>query len=396
MFICVAGKNNIAVDVLEYLIRINNGRYELGVVCNKTETGKNSWQKSLRFFSQRCNVPEYHLEDMYMRDDLIFISLEFDKIVNPDLFKDARLYNIHFSLLPSYKGMYTSAIPILNGEEMVGVTFHEIDKGIDTGNIIAQKKIKVDQQDTSRDLYSKYISNGTQLVLSQIENVIQDKVHAYPQEAKGSTYYSKKYIDYSNLKIDLRQTALGIQKQIRAFSFREYQLPVVCGKKIIDSKITDIRSLKKAGTIVEQNENGIMFASVDYNIILYIDRFYELLEACKTGDLDLVKDICSVKKHINECDEHGWTPLMVATYNNQKKVVDYLLINGADIFAVNNNGTNLLMYAKAAYLQYDDIELLKKFFDLGVDIEREDYRGKNLESYLKDDGYKLDELLSKM
>lgn len=396
MFICVAGKNNIAVDVLEYLIRINNGRYELGVVCNKTETGKNSWQKSLRFFSQRCNVPEYHLEDMYMRDDLIFISLEFDKIVNPDLFKDARLYNIHFSLLPSYKGMYTSAIPILNGEEMVGVTFHEIDKGIDTGNIIAQIKIKVDQQDTSRDLYSKYISNGTQLVLSQIENVIQDKVHAYPQEAKGSTYYSKKYIDYSNLKIDLRQTALGIQKQIRAFSFREYQLPVVCGKKMIDSKITDIRSLKKAGTIVEQNENGIMFASVDYNIILYIDRFYELLEACKTGDLDLVKDICSVKKHINECDEHGWTPLMVATYNNQKKVVDYLLINGADIFAVNNNGTNLLMYAKAAYLQYDDIELLKKFFDLGVDIEREDYRGKNLESYLKDDGYKLDELLSKM
>lgn len=396
MFICVAGKNNIAVDVLEYLIRINNGRYELGVVCNKTETGKNSWQKSLRFFSQRFNVPEYHLEDMYMRDDLIFISLEFDKIVNPDLFKDARLYNIHFSLLPSYKGMYTSAIPILNGEEMVGVTFHEIDKGIDTGNIIAQKKIKIDQQDTSRDLYLKYISNGTQLVLSQIENVIQDKVHAYPQEAKGSTYYSKKYIDYSNLKIDLCQTALGIQKQIRAFSFREYQLPVVCVKKIIDSKITDIRSLKKAGTIVEQNENGIMFASVDYNIILYIDRFYELLEACKTGDLDLVKDICSVKKHINECDEHGWTPLMVATYNNQKKVVDYLLINGADIFAVNNNGTNLLMYAKAAYLQYNDIELLKKFFDLGVDIEREDYRGKNLESYLKDDGYKLDELLNKM
>ena len=139
-----------------------------------------------------------------------------------------------------------------------------------------------------------------------------------------------------------------------------------------------------------------MFASVDYNIILYVDRFYELLEACKTGDLDLVKDICSVKKHINECDEHGWTPLMVATYNNQKKVVDYLLINGADIFAVNNNGTNLLMYAKAAYLQYNDIELLKKFFDLGVDIEREDYRGKNLESYLKDDGYKLDELLNKM
>lgn len=52
MFICVAGKNNIAVDVLEYLIRINNGRYELGVVCNKTETGK-IHGKNLYVFSRK-------------------------------------------------------------------------------------------------------------------------------------------------------------------------------------------------------------------------------------------------------------------------------------------------------------------------------------------------------
>lgn len=47
--------------------------------------------------------------------------------------------------------MYTSAMVLLNGEEYTGVTFHRIDKGIDTGEIIAQQKIKIDYEDNCRD-----------------------------------------------------------------------------------------------------------------------------------------------------------------------------------------------------------------------------------------------------
>ena len=157
MFICIAGKNNIAVNVLEYLVKNNNKRYELGVVCNKTEKGINTWQKSLRYFAKKYNVKEYRIENIYQINQLLFISLEFDRIINTQYFKDARLYNIHFSLLPKYRGMYTSAFPILNGEEKSGVTLHKIDNGIDTGDIISQICFELSPMITSRELDRKSV-----------------------------------------------------------------------------------------------------------------------------------------------------------------------------------------------------------------------------------------------
>lgn len=391
MFVCIAGKNNIAVDILEYLIINCRKRYELGVVCNKNENGINGWQKSLRYFAKKYDIREYSLEELYEKRDLIFISLEFERIVNPKLFlRDARLYNIHFSLLPQYKGMYTSAIPILNGEQYVGVTFHKIDSGIDTGEIICQKKFELSSKWTCRELYLQYIKYGTKLVLDCIENVLQDKISCVPQSSQKSTYYSKKYIDYSNLVIDLNQTADGINRQLRAFTFREYQMPEVYGEKIICSQITDIRSKQKPGTIISRNSSAMMVATIDYNILLFLDRFNDLMDACKRGDLTTVKEICSIAKHINESDEHGWTPLIVATYNNHIDIVEYLLLNGANIFAKNNNGTNLLMYAKEAYILYGERKLFDLFCELGLSPKETDYSGKNLEDYLSISNDKID------
>ncbi|MCI9077139.1 MAG: hypothetical protein HFH10_15435 [Dorea sp.] len=392
--ICVAGKNNIAVAVLEYLVKNRRDRYELGIICNQNESGKNTWQKSLRFYARQNGISEYRLEEIYTIRNLIFISLEFDSIVRPERFADARLYNIHFSLLPQYKGMYTSAVPILNGEEYVGVTFHKIDRGIDTGDIIAQKRFELKDSYTSRDLYAQYISNGTKLVLEHIEAVIENRVYAVPQPQSKSSYYSKFYIDYTDLKIDLRQTADMIKRQIRAFSFREYQLPVVYGHQIIAAEITDTKSTKKPGTVLTEQEHGMVVSTIDYNILLHFDRFEELLDACQCGDLSKVKDICVVDAHINAANGKGWTPLIVATYNNHLDIVRYLLVNGADPHARSNNGTNLLMYAKDAYLNSGSIELFRLFYNMGIDVKEQDYAGKDLAFYLQKDGLNVEDLIN--
>ena len=60
--ICVAGKNDIAVFLLEYLIKKNvSNQFELCVTCNKSETGKNGWQRSLRFFARQNSIREMEL-----------------------------------------------------------------------------------------------------------------------------------------------------------------------------------------------------------------------------------------------------------------------------------------------------------------------------------------------
>ncbi|MDP4206940.1 MAG: hypothetical protein Q8859_13210, partial [Bacteroidota bacterium] len=103
--LCIAGKNNIAVEILEYSLNFFKAN-EICVIPNQTDSGKNTWQKSLIFYSKLLNIDIVSLEDIYNIPELIFFSLEFNKIINPNLFTSKKLFNIHFSLLPKYKGMY--------------------------------------------------------------------------------------------------------------------------------------------------------------------------------------------------------------------------------------------------------------------------------------------------
>lgn len=245
---------------------------------------------------------------------------------------------------------------------------------------------------TCREVYFSYIKYGTALVLKNMPNLLGGKEISYPQAVIGSSYYSKKALDYSNITIDLNQTADGIERQIRAFTFREYQLPEVFGKKVFHAEITNVRSIQKAGTVVLENKISCMMSTIDYNIVFYFDRLEELLVACKIGDLQQVQEICFLKKYLNEKNKYGWSPLIVATYANRIDVVKYLIVNGADIYATNSNGTNLLMYAKEAYKKYRDNTLFKLYLKLGLSVGQKDYYGYDVKHYLDNEGISLEEL----
>ena len=390
-FICIAGKNNIAVDVLQEAIR-RYGKESICVVCNKTETGENSFQRSFRRFALQNEIEERELEEVYDIDNLLFLSLEYDRIIKPHLFRNARLYNIHFSMLPKYKGMYTSAHPILNGEKYTGVTLHKIDAGIDTGDIIDQEQFLIEEDDDCKAVYLKYIEHGTGVVLKNLDNLISNKVMARVQSFSESSYYAKGSLEYSNLKIDLNQTAIGIARQLRAFSFRDYQLPKVFGKSIIDYRILGSKSLTKPGTEIIRNDNYVIISTIDFNMVLYFDRFSELMDACENGNINIVRDICAVHKHINEQDKNGWSPIIKATYYNRIPVFKYLVSVGADINVKNRNGINLLMYAKEAYKQSKDNTLFKLLLNMGLSVEVEDYNGRNLNYYLEKDRLSIKKL----
>ena len=148
--ICVAGKNSIAVNIASYIM-------PSCVVLNKDDAGVDTWQPSLGKWAKNSDTKITSIDSLYDDTHLIFISAEYDALINPELFKPtAKLFNIHFSDLPKYRGAHTSIHPILNGEMFGGVTIHYIDNGIDTGPIIAQKTFVIDINDTARDLYFKY------------------------------------------------------------------------------------------------------------------------------------------------------------------------------------------------------------------------------------------------
>ncbi len=226
--ICIAGKNDIAVNSLLYLINeLNINKNNIIALPNKTDNGIDTWQKSFLKCAIENDIKIYNLEDIYEINDLIFISLEFDRIIKTQKFKTKNLYNIHFSKLPKYKGMYTSVLPIINGESYSGVTLHKIDDGIDTGDIIAQKVFKISVNDTSRDLYFKYLKYSFKLFKENIENILTNSFTAKKQPFINSSYYSTKSINFKSINIDFNKTSYEIHNQIRAFCFKEYQYPQI-------------------------------------------------------------------------------------------------------------------------------------------------------------------------
>ena len=242
MLVCIAGKNNIAVDALEYMIE--NGKhneYELCVIPNSGVVEDDGWQKSLIKAAKKHDIPIVSLTDLYEASDLVFISLQYEKIIKPELFKSKKLYNMHFAPLPKYKGYYTSILPILNGETQSGVTIHEIDKGIDTGDIISQRMFPIGINETERDLYFNYMMYGLELFKETVGRLLTGDYKARPQGSMGATIAYARDLDYKNPAIDLKRTSYEIHNRLRAFIFPEFQLPKANGYSIVKSVLTDER-----------------------------------------------------------------------------------------------------------------------------------------------------------
>lgn len=238
--ICIAGKNQCAVDALNYLI--TNPEIDNKNICicsSQDDKGIDSWQPSFKKFAAKNNIQEKKLKDLYDKNNLIFFSLEFDKIINVMNFKSKKLYNFHFSLLPKYRGCHTNYLQIKNGESHSGVTCHKIDNGIDTGEIIDCIKYSIKLNDTSMDNYFKLMSRAFELFKKQFYNLCNETYISKKQDEKNASYFSRAYIDYKNENIDFNSNLNEIHNQIRALIFPPYQLPEVNGKKIIKSKLFD-------------------------------------------------------------------------------------------------------------------------------------------------------------
>jgi len=389
--VCIAGKNNIAVSGLKHLLDYYSHKINLCFLPNPTDYGVDDWQPSLKKFGEERNIRRAQLDELYKTEDLLFISLEYSEIIDPKKFLTNRLFNIHFSLLPKYKGMYTSALPIINGEEESGVTLHKIDSGIDTGEIIDQIRFQISEDDTARDLYQKYLDNGILLFERSIGQLIDENFASTPQPANGASYYSKKSIDYTAVKINFYKTAFEVRNQFRAFTFREYQLPKFEAWEIAKAEITTERSIKKPGSTVSENEDAFVVSTIDYNISLLKDYHENFWSLCNLGEIERLESIIHRIPDINLKNRMSWNAIIIATYNGHLALVKFLVGAGADLASTNKNGTTLLMYALSHCEKSNDQSVFEYLCSLGADWTPVDTRGKSVSDYISEK--KLDRLL---
>lgn len=92
-------------------------------------------------------------------------------------------FNLHASLLPQYRGAAPINHAIINGEKETGLTTFLLDKEIDTGEIIKQVKVVVEDDETAGTLHDKLMLLGNKVVVETIQMIEEGKVHSQSQES---------------------------------------------------------------------------------------------------------------------------------------------------------------------------------------------------------------------
>ena len=234
--ICIAGTNACAIEALKHLIKKKNKHIDIVALPDKGDKGKDGWQPSFRKFAIDNSINIVSLNQIYKIKNLFLFSLEYRDILKIDRFKSDMLYNIHFSLLPKFRGCHTNFLQILKGEKYSGVTLHKIDKGIDTGPIISQMKFVININDTGYQNYKKLMKYSFLIFKKNYLKILKNKIKSKKQNLKLGSYYSRKSVNYKK-KIIIKNFKNNIRthNKIRALIFPPFQLPIYNGKKIIKS-----------------------------------------------------------------------------------------------------------------------------------------------------------------
>jgi len=122
--------------------------------------------------------------------------------------------NIHASLLPRWRGAAPIQRAILAGDKQTGIGIMQMNEGLDTGNILLEKKCDISNDDTAQSLHDKLATLGAQAIVEALKNI--DHLSPAAQNEVGVTYAKK--LSKEEAWIDWTQSAVQINQQIRAFN----------------------------------------------------------------------------------------------------------------------------------------------------------------------------------
>ena len=263
------GTPDIAVPALEKIIEAG---HEVILVVSQPDkpVGRSKALKptAVKECALAHNIPVYQPVKIRLEESVAYLQqFEADVIVVeafgqiiPQAILDIPKYccvNIHTSLLPKYRGAAPIQWAVLNGDEMTGVTTMCMDAGLDTGDIIMQKEVMLNEGETSGTLFNRLAEAGAELIVKTL-TTIEDGTAVYtPQDTAKVSHTSK--ITKEMGSIDWNKSAKEIECWIRGMDPWPSAYTKLDDKnvKIWKANVLSEETGSKAGTIVKVTKNSI-------------------------------------------------------------------------------------------------------------------------------------------
>ena len=156
------------------------------------------------------------------------VVVAYGKLIRPHVLDALRFVNVHFSLLPRWRGAAPVERALLAGDTVTGVCVMEVEEGLDTGGVYARREVPIADRETAADLRQRLVEVGTELLVETLRRPLEEWIDD-PEPQIGEAVYADK-LSTDDLHIDWTAPAEQIDRVVRVggawTSFRGRRLKI--------------------------------------------------------------------------------------------------------------------------------------------------------------------------
>ena len=226
---------------------------------------------------QPTNLKEVDFVNQYQSLGIDIAVVVAFRMLPEAIWKASKLgtFNLHASILPSYRGAAPIQWAIINNESQSGVTTFLIDDQIDTGNILLQAKCEIDKEETGGSLHDKLLALGKPLIVETIQGLIDGKIKPRNQEESSAVVSYAPKLNKENTHLHSGLEALDAELLVRAL----YPFPGAHGHIQIDRKTVGAKIWKAKTVDLDRDDHlGIIRVIDKSHFIRFKNSWLEVVE----------------------------------------------------------------------------------------------------------------------
>lgn len=173
--------------------------------------------------------------------------------------------NVHGSLLPQYRGAAPINWAVINGEKTTGVTTFKLQHAIDTGNILLQASMPINDNETAGEVHDRMKNLGAELLVKTVTGLVDGSIHEQPQPTDEGQLKHAPKIFTETCQINWNHSAESIHNQIRGLSPFPGAFTQLHGKmlKVFESSFSTEAHHQTPGSIDSDGKTYIRYAAID-------------------------------------------------------------------------------------------------------------------------------------
>lgn len=247
MKVLFLGSPYFAVKILKRLLQSSHNVVAVVTQSDKPSgRGQKLMPTQVKQFATEKGIPVYsfdklsqHLDEIEKIDYDIAVTASFGQILNEKFLSIAPCINVHPSLLPKYRGATPIQSALLSGDKVTGVSIMKVVRAVDAGDVIAQKQVKIEEDDDYTTLQDKLADVGGDMLVEVLDLFALGQVKTFKQDDDKATFCRK--LEKSDAFLDLNKTASEIVNQSRALCEMGVFL-LVDGQRL---KVSEVKNVSK-------------------------------------------------------------------------------------------------------------------------------------------------------